>query len=185
MGEKIYLVVPSGNFGNALGAYYAKKAGLPIEKILISSNINNILTDWITKGEYDLTTRELIQTESGDILYAVNNELKLWKSKEGFIPVLTLLLNNKVDLKTIVVDFGAVRYVTNGADVMRLGITKIDPSIQKGDILKIEEETKHRALAVGKAMFDAPEMESKTLGKVVKNLHTIQDAIWEFEKQFK
>ncbi len=128
---------------------------------------------------------EVIQTESGDTLYAVNNELKIWRSKDGYIPVLTLLLNNKVDLKTIGVDFGAIRYVANGADIMRPGITTIDPSIKKGDIVKVEEETHHRALAVGKAMFDAAEMESKDSVKVVKNLHTIQDPIWEFEKEFK
>ncbi len=128
---------------------------------------------------------EVIETEAGDTLFAVNNVLKLWRSKDGYIPVLTLLINNQVDLKTIVVDFGAVRYVTNGADIMRPGITKIDSSIIKGDIVRIIEETKSRALAVGKAMFDAPEMEAKSSGKVVKNLHTIQDSVWEFEKQFK
>jgi threonine synthase len=76
MGEEVYMVVPSGNFGNALGAYYAKKAGLPVKKILIASNINNILTDWITTGKYDIRNRELILTESPamDILKSSNIE---------------------------------------------------------------------------------------------------------------
>jgi PUA-domain protein len=128
---------------------------------------------------------ELIETDEGDTLYAVNNVLKLWKSKEGYIPVLTLLLNKQVDLKKIVVDQGAIRFVANAADVMRPGITQIDPSIKKGEIVVIVDENHDRALAIGKAMFDAKEMEAKKEGKVVKNLHTIQDNVWKFEKEFK
>ncbi len=128
---------------------------------------------------------ELIQTDAGDTLFAVNNVLKLWKSKEGYIPVLTLLLNKQVEMKTIVVDKGAIRFVTNGADVMRPGITKIDPLIEKGDIVVIVDENHNRALAIGKSMFDAKQMEDTSSGKVVKNLHTIQDDVWKFEKEFK
>lgn len=129
---------------------------------------------------------EVIQTEKGDTLFVINKELKLWKTeKDGYIPVLTFLLNNKVKIKTIVVDMGAIRYIANGADVMRPGITQIDPSIRKNDIVQIIDETHDRAIAVGKTMYNAKEIETRDSGKVVKNLHTIQDAIWEFEKEFR
>lgn len=80
LGEKIYLDVPSGNFGNALGGYYAMKMGLPVEKILIASNKNNVLTRLINKGQYDLRDSCVVPTTSPamDILKSSNIERVLY-----------------------------------------------------------------------------------------------------------
>ena len=76
IGEKVYLDVPSGNFGNALGGYYAMKMGLPVEKILIASNENNVLTSLINEGLYDISDASVIATTSPamDILKSSNVE---------------------------------------------------------------------------------------------------------------
>jgi threonine synthase len=76
MGDKVYLNVPSGNFGNALGGYYASKMGLPVEKIIIASNENNVLTRLINTGRYDLRGEHVIATTSPamDILISSNVE---------------------------------------------------------------------------------------------------------------
>ena len=70
------MVVPSGNFGNVLGGFYALQMGVPIEKLLVASNENNILTQWLNTGIYDIRGKELKLTLSPamDILKSSNIE---------------------------------------------------------------------------------------------------------------
>lgn len=74
-GEKINVVVPTGNFGNILAAYYAKNLGVPIAKLICASNDNKVLYDFFQTGTYD-KNREFVLTSSPsmDILISSNLE---------------------------------------------------------------------------------------------------------------
>ncbi|MGI5891246.1 MAG: threonine synthase [Bacillota bacterium] len=75
VGQKINAVVPTGNFGDILAAYYAKKMGLPLDKLVCASNENNVLTDVIKDGYYN-RVRPFYKTTSPsmDILVSSNFE---------------------------------------------------------------------------------------------------------------
>ncbi len=79
-GEKINVVVPTGNFGNILAAYYAKAMGVPIAKLICASNDNKVLYDFFATGSYD-RNREFILTTSPsmDILISSNLERLIYK----------------------------------------------------------------------------------------------------------
>ncbi len=79
MGEPINVVVPTGNFGNILAAYYAREMGTPIAKLICASNRNRVLTDFFASGIYD-TAREFYTTTSPsmDILVSSNLERLLY-----------------------------------------------------------------------------------------------------------
>lgn len=74
-GDAVDFTVPTGNFGNILAAYYAKRMGLPIEKLICASNANNVLTDFLTTGVY-CSSRDfhLTMSPSMDILISSNLE---------------------------------------------------------------------------------------------------------------
>ena len=79
LGDKINFVVPTGNFGDILAGYYAKKLGLPVNKLVCASNKNNVLYDFLTTGIYD-RNREFLKTisPSMDILISSNLERLLY-----------------------------------------------------------------------------------------------------------
>ena len=80
MGDKVNFAVPTGNFGNILAAYYAKRMGLPVGKLICASNRNNVLTDFFDTGVYD-KRREFFKTTSPsmDILISSNLERLLFE----------------------------------------------------------------------------------------------------------
>ncbi len=79
-GDKINAVVPTGNFGNILAAFYAKNMGLPVNKLICASNENKVLYDFFKTGEYD-RNREFVLTTSPsmDILISSNLERLIYR----------------------------------------------------------------------------------------------------------
>ena len=79
-GELVNMVVPTGNFGNILAAYYAKKMGVPIGKLICASNENKVLYDFFRTGTYD-KNREFVLTTSPsmDILISSNLERLIYR----------------------------------------------------------------------------------------------------------
>jgi threonine synthase len=80
-GKPIDICVPTGNFGNILGAYYAKRMGVPIGRMIVASNENRVLSDFVATGVYDISDRQFATTPSPsmDILISSNLERLLYE----------------------------------------------------------------------------------------------------------
>lgn len=84
LGDPVDFCVPTGNFGDVLAGYYAKRIGLPVERLIVASNTNKVLTDFIETGVYD-RRREFVKTisPSMDILVSSNLERLLYYLTDG------------------------------------------------------------------------------------------------------
>lgn len=95
IGKAINVVVPTGNFGNILAAYYAKQMGLPIKKLICASNKNKVLFDFFKEGVYDIN-REFYMTNSPsmDILISSNLERLLYYLADENVEIINELMRN-------------------------------------------------------------------------------------------
>lgn len=84
---------------------------------------------------------------------------------------------------SVVVDEGAIKFLLNGADVMRPGIRKMDNWGKAGAIVVVKEEKKGRAIAVGLSTTSDSEASAMSKGSCLKNLHYVGDRYWTLHKQ--
>jgi len=84
----------------------------------------------------------------------------------------------------IVVDMGAVKFVCDGATVMRPGVKNYS-EFEKDQLVCVVEESRNKFLAIGRSLVSSNDMTSMTKGEVVKNLHYVSDRFWEAAKEIK
>ena len=118
LGKEFDVVVPSGNFGNILAAYYAKLMGAPIRKFVCASNINDVLTRFINTGVYDPGDKFTVtNSPSMDIRKSSNVERLLWLINGGLEDPVAAAAETKL----LMDDFAATgKYALNDAAKARL-----------------------------------------------------------------
>ena len=130
--------------------------------------------------ELDADSFEKVEFEDSDwdVVLVDGDPLVLYLNGEPFLTVQGA--NQHPPQKHVVtVDAGAVSFVSDGADIMRPGITEADDDISEADLVVINEESHGKFLAVGRAQTDGDDMVGDS-GKVVKSLHHVGDDLFEF-----
>lgn len=120
---------------------------------------------------------ELLEAEFKLVL--VDGLVSFFYHQDKLMPTLKLLLKNNF-LPKVTIDMPAIKFITNGADIMRPGIKSVE-SFQKDQIIVIIDETHQKPLAVGQALFSSEEIQAMTSGKVIKNLHYVGDKVWNIQ----
>jgi PUA-domain protein len=130
--------------------------------------------------DIDAEAFELVEFADEDFAIGlIDGEAHVWYPDDE--PFLTVNGANAYEPTNhvVTVDTGAISFVSDGADIMRPGITEADPAIEAGDLVIVVEEAHGKALAIGRALTDGDEMTGSD-GKVVASIHHVGDEIFEF-----
>lgn len=114
-------------------------------------------------------------------LILVDGKPLLFEMDGQLFPTVRGALELELNKRIVTVDKGAVRFVSNGADIMAPGIVDADPDIKEGDLVIIIEEAYRKPLAIGKALLNGPEMVKADSGKAIKSITHVGDKLWNME----
>jgi PUA domain protein len=123
---------------------------------------------------------QMMLSDANTVIFVLKDNQPCFFYKEGkIIPTLKLLLQ-RLFLKQVVVDMGAVKFVSSGADVMRPGIVEFDPSIKKEELVVVVDQQHKKPLCIAKSLFSAEELAGMKKGKVLQSIHHVGDEVWQY-----
>lgn len=113
-------------------------------------------------------------------VYIVGDDVIGLELEGKICPALRGILKWPATKNWVTVDMGAIRFVTNGADIMAPGITDADPDITPGTPVWVRDERHGKPLAVGIAQESGPDLKAGQKGKVIRTIHYIGDPLWHY-----
>ncbi|MDY6864551.1 MAG: RNA-binding protein [Halobacteriota archaeon] len=122
---------------------------------------------------------EMVETDTEYDLILIDGEPLLFVLDKVIFPTIKGASKIKPENKKVVIDMGAIKFITNGADVMSPGITSVGNEIETGDLVVITDESHDKAIAIGKALVPGKEMIGEE-GKAIKCIHYVGDKLWDF-----
>ena len=146
-------------------------------KALNKSEIRALEDEFVLKyGQAIVNKKDFVQNIDDKYLL-VNKEPYFFYHEKKLVPTLKLLMKLDI-LRKVTVDMGAVKFVANGADIMRPGVVDIQSGIKAGDNVVIVDVNNKKPLAVGIALFSSEEISAYKTGRVIKTIHYVGDEIW-------
>lgn len=118
-----------------------------------------------------------------DAQLITGTQLKILKIDQEYVPFLSEISLLK-KFPHVVVDMGAVKFMCNGANVMRPGI-KDYSEFEENCLVCVVEESQHKFLAIGKALVSSNKLDTIEKGEILKNLHYISDKFWDAAKSIR
>ena len=125
---------------------------------------------------FEVSKKDIVQLMDKKIIL-INKVPSFFYFENKLVPTLKLLLQKDL-LKQVFIDQGAIKYIINGADVMRPGIVEFDSNIEKNDFVVIKDIQHKKPLAVGISLFSSEEFKTLFNGRAIKSIHFIGDDLW-------
>ncbi len=153
-----------------------------LSKSETSDLLEKITAAWPKQAGPKVKSMKVYEIEDGNLLLVANDAVVAVEIGERIVPFIGGNSELLDQFPSVTVDMGAVRFVCNGAKVMRPGITHFG-SFRKGDIVTVRDQQHGKFLAVGIALEDSESAQTMTKGYVIDNIHFISDKAWEASKQ--